>query len=84
MWVRSVVDESLGAPRVAFAIGRRNGNAVTRNRIKRRLRSAIEDRSDSIAPGLYLVGWKGRSSEPPFAELLDDVSRTMGEGSIDG
>ncbi|MCB0990645.1 MAG: ribonuclease P protein component [Acidimicrobiales bacterium] len=78
IWVRGVVDESLRAPRVAFAIGRRNGNAVTRNRIRRRLRAALSARSAAIAPGIYLIGWRSSGSqEPDFPELLEDVDQTF-------
>jgi ribonuclease P protein component len=39
---------------VAFAIGRKVGGAVVRNRLRRRLRSIL--RSLDLAPGGYLVG----------------------------
>lgn len=39
--------------RVAFAVGRRVGHAVVRNRVRRRLRSAA--RELDLRPGAYLV-----------------------------
>lgn len=49
-----------GVPRFAFAIGRRVGPAVTRNRLRRRLRAllreALADPGLTVAGGDYLVG----------------------------
>ncbi|MCP3935821.1 MAG: ribonuclease P protein component [Actinomycetia bacterium] len=87
IWVRSVIDDEVRPPRVAFAVGRRNGNAVTRNRIKRRLRAAIQRRDDEIPGGIHLVGWKrssakggsspGAPDEPSFDQLLEDIDTTL-------
>ncbi len=94
IWVRSVIDDEVRPPRVAFAVGRRNGNAVTRNRIKRRLRAAIEQRAGEIPAGIHLVGWKraaskrtrnpGLSSEPSFDEILEDIDKTLVGGHVVG
>ncbi len=43
-----------GPPRVAYAVGRRVGTAVARNRLRRRLRAIM--RAMPLAPGCYLVG----------------------------
>jgi ribonuclease P protein component len=40
---------------VAYAISRKVGNAVVRNRIRRRIRAVIDDLSSELKPGLYLV-----------------------------
>jgi ribonuclease P protein component len=37
-------DESLGEPRLGFAVPKAVGNAVVRNRIKRQLREIVRDR----------------------------------------
>jgi ribonuclease P protein component len=45
--------------RVAYAVGRRTGAAVVRNRLRRRLRAIVADahRSDAgLRPGAYLIG----------------------------
>ena len=53
--IRALLDDVEG-PHVAFAIGRSYGNAVERNRIRRRLRGLITilDRDGALAAGWYL------------------------------
>lgn len=67
-------------PAVAFAIPRSVGNAVTRNRIKRRLRSVIGEleREGSVAGGDHLIrvnapleSWSHARLRAAVAELLD-------------
>ena len=55
LWVTWVppTDPAL-PPRVAFAIGRRVGGAVVRNRLRRRLRALVV--RSAPAPGDYLIG----------------------------
>ena len=46
-----------GPPQVAYAIGRPVGNAVTRNRLRRRLRAAVARHESDLAPATaYLIG----------------------------
>jgi ribonuclease P protein component len=46
-----------GHPRVAYAIGRRTGGAVERNRVRRRLRHVIAAHEACLRPNWqYLVG----------------------------
>lgn len=49
---------------MAFAINRAVGNAVTRNRLRRRLRAVMAELD--LAPGLYLIGCRPRASELTF------------------
>jgi ribonuclease P protein component len=44
-------------PAVAYAIGRPVGNAVARNRLRRRLREVVRAHSELLEPGCsYLLG----------------------------
>jgi len=59
-----------GPPRVAYAIGRSTGNAVVRNRIRRRLRAALQADVAHLRPGAaYLVGAGPAASEYTVSEL---------------
>jgi ribonuclease P protein component len=65
-------------PAVAWAIGRGNGGAVRRNRIRRRLREALRQAErDGRLPGRwYLVTVVPSKDEPGFAQLrtwVDDA-----------
>lgn len=51
-----LLDPSLARPHVGYAIGRPVGNAVTRNRARRRLRAALTARATALRPGWYVVG----------------------------
>src|SRR3954452_21284577 len=74
--VTAVPDPSLDPPRVAFAIGRRTGNAVTRNRVRRRLRAAA---SASPPPaGLYLVQAGPGATTIGFDELSTHLETAVG------
>jgi ribonuclease P protein component len=60
-------------PRLAWAIGRRVGPAVTRNRLRRRLRSAaaLLDQPEPLAPGSYLVALQPGAADLSYGELRD-------------
>jgi ribonuclease P protein component len=51
-----------GPTRSGFVVGRRIGNAVARNRVKRRLREAVRARHPALVSGMDLV-WIAR---PPL------------------
>ena len=73
-----------GPARVAYAIGRRTGNAVERNRIRRRLRHIVHDHAERLLPDhQYLVGATPAALRTPTRELQDAwlqlVDRVHGE-----
>lgn len=73
--VRWIVDDGAGAPHVAYAIGRKVGPAVVRNRIRRRLRVLIEHEAERGLPnGWFLVGAGGRRATQSAADLRADVA----------
>jgi ribonuclease P protein component len=62
-------------PRVAYAVGRRVGPAVARNRARRRLRAAVAEHRADLAPGgVYLFEAEPAVLMLPFAELADTVA----------
>jgi ribonuclease P protein component len=65
---------------VAFAVARRHGSAVRRNRLRRRLRAAVGEleRSGAVGPGTYLVSPRRPSTgEVPFPALRADLAAAL-------
>jgi len=63
---------------VGFTVTKKVGNAVERNRIKRRLRAAVTACARDFAPGhdYVLVGRREALNEP-FDELVGNLSRAL-------
>jgi ribonuclease P protein component len=62
-------------PRVAYAVGRRVGSAVARNRVRRRLRASVAQRADELVPGAaYLFEAEPAVLNLAFADLADTVA----------
>jgi len=64
-----------GPPRVAYAVGKRVGNAVVRNRLRRRLRAAAG--AVDLAPGAYLVRVAPEAVALSYEDLKAQVTRAM-------
>ena len=68
-----------GPPQVAFALTRRVGTAVVRNRLRRRLRAAlVESASGSpLEPGAYVVTAGPEASSLTYQELQHNVAMLL-------
>lgn len=67
-----------GPPRVAYAIGKRAGNAVARNRLRRRLRAAMRDQAALLEPGsAYLVSAEPHAATMSYVALCEAVGRAL-------
>jgi ribonuclease P protein component len=64
-------------PQVAYAIGRKVGTAVVRNRLRRRLRAIVSELAPQLAPGAYLVGAAPAAASLSFGELKIIVSEAF-------
>ena len=63
---------------MAYAIGRRFGTAVERNRARRRLRAAIAlDEALLLPGGAYLVAAERSVMTIPFSKLCDHVTTLL-------
>jgi len=61
-------------PRVAFAVGRAVGGAVTRNQVRRRLRAALREHAPILEPG---AGYLVRATQGAGQASYGDLSRTL-------
>jgi ribonuclease P protein component len=70
-----------GGPRAGFVVSRKVGNAVTRNRVRRRLREQVRARLDRVPDdGLLLVRAQPSAAEASSAKLgraLDEALRVL-------
>lgn len=65
--------------RVAYAVGRKVGGAVVRNRLRRRLREVV--RATDPSPGAYLVSAGPGALRISFEELRMTVETAMRRAS---
>jgi ribonuclease P protein component len=66
-------------PRVGFTVTKKVGNAVVRNRIRRRLREAVRvHAAGDMAPGSdYVIVGREEMLAAPFAEIKSELSRRL-------
>lgn len=68
-----------GPPRLGITVTKKVGNAVVRNRIRRRLREAVRTQAaDDMAQGTdYVIVGRRDILDAPFAALKDELSRRI-------
>ncbi|HHW71790.1 MAG TPA: ribonuclease P protein component [Firmicutes bacterium] len=81
--VVSQVPTGRSVSRVGFAVSKKLGSAVTRNRVKRRLKAIMQELADHISPGYdVVIGAKRSSVGASFAELKEDLRLTLQKCSL--
>lgn len=63
--------------RVAYALDRRVGSAVDRNRVRRRLRAAVAVHATTLRGGSYLFGAQRAAIELPFDVVVRSVAELV-------
>lgn len=71
-------ENNRASARFAIAVSRRVGNAVVRNRIRRRIREAIRQHLDNVQPGWdFLFVARGRAAVASYQELEEAVAELL-------
>lgn len=63
--------------RVAYAIPTKAGGAVARNRIRRRLRAAVDTLVDEMAPGAYVISPDRTTIDMTFEALIHSLRSSL-------
>jgi len=66
-----------GIKKVGFTATKKVGNAVKRNRAKRRLRALFVQYSDSLKDGIYVFVAKQSTVEAPYTQLENDLKKVL-------
>lgn len=70
-------------PRVGFSVGKRVGDAVVRNRVRRRLRELMRTRLARVAPGWDLVVTaRAPAATSTYAELDTDLDMLLARAKV--
>jgi ribonuclease P protein component len=75
LWCSFLPDTGSAPPRVAFAIGRKVGPAVVRNRLRRQIRAVLHEAHavDPMPSGSYLFGAHPSAADLDFSQLRAEV-----------
>jgi ribonuclease P protein component len=64
-------------PQVGYAIGRRCGSAVVRNRLRRRARAVVREEAPTLPRGAFMVRLDPGAASLNAAEFRHDLARAL-------
>ena len=76
LFVARVRPNGLGVTRFGFSVSKRIGNAVTRNRVKRRLREVVRSASVEAGFDIVIVARNG-AAEADFAKIERSIHKLL-------
>ncbi|MEO1149398.1 MAG: ribonuclease P protein component [Pseudomonadota bacterium] len=70
---------AVAEPRVGFTVTKKMGNAVRRNRLRRRLKAAVEHHAALLSedPADYILIARSRALTQPFEALCADLAKAL-------
>lgn len=77
-------DSTLTQPHVGYVLGRSYGNAVERNRLRRRLREIVKTREAQMEPAYYVFGASPRAQNSTHADLAKAVDGLLAKYASEG
>jgi ribonuclease P protein component len=77
LWCTWCPDPSTTTTSVAFSLGRALGPAVTRNRLRRRLRAILREAQPTLPGGMLLIGANPRAAELTFDQLQSELRQLL-------
>jgi ribonuclease P protein component len=77
LWCTWCPDPSTTTTSVAFALGRALGPAVTRNRLRRRLRAILRESEPTLLGGQLMIGANPAAIELTFDELRAETQQLL-------
>jgi ribonuclease P protein component len=81
-YIRASDDPSSDA-RFGFIVAKSVGVAVTRNRVRRRLKAASYELLPRVAPGVdVVVRALPEAASQPYRVLFEELSRSLSKGSV--
>jgi len=82
--LQALARDDAAPARIGFTVTRKVGNAVVRNRTRRRLKEAARlllREQPPVGVDLVLIG-RDATRKRPFAQLLDDLSRALAKAGV--